>query len=304
MRSAESKTQKGAAPTLPATLRLGPVHLTVTDLDRSVVFYESALGLKTHRREAEEAAMGVGEEDLIVLVEEPGARRAGRHAGLYHYALLYPSREELARAALRLAATKTPIQGASDHDTHEAIYLPDPDGNGIELAADRPREAWPDLANPDWGGGPRPLDTDALLATVAGEEPRREAGAGLAVGHVHLHVGDLERGLAFYRDILGFELVMFFPGQAAFVSAGGYHHHLGFNVWRGEGVPPAPPGRVGVRHWTVVLDDPKEVAALRERVEAAGIEAQEAEEAKGGGFLARDPWGIAVVFVARDALTA
>ena len=200
--SAPTATDQAAR--LPATLRLGVVHITVSDLDRSVLFYERAIGLKTHRREAGEAAMGVGEEDLIVLVEEPEARRAGRHAGLYHYALLYPSREELARAALRLAATKTPIQGASDHDTHEAIYLPDLDGNGIELAADRPREVWPDLANPDRGGGPKPLDMEALLATVAGEEPRRKAGAGLTVGHVHLHVGNLERGLSFYRDVLGF----------------------------------------------------------------------------------------------------
>ena len=300
MKTEEGKTQKGAAPTLPVTLRLGPVHLTVTDLDRSIAFYEGALGSKLHRREDGVAAMGVGGEDLILLHEEPEARRAGHHAGLYHYALLYPSREELARAAVRLAETQTPVQGASDHGTHEAVYLPDPDGNGIELYADRPREAWPDLANPDWGGGPKPLDTGALLATVAGEGPRSEAGAGLAVGHVHLHVGDLDRGVAFYRDVLGFDLAMFFPGQAAFVSAGGYHHHLGFNTWRGEGVGPAPAGRVGLRHWTVVLDDPKEVAAVRERVEAAGIEAQEAE----GGFLARDPWGIAVVFVARDALAA
>ncbi len=300
MKTEESKTQKGTAPTLPATLRLGAVHLTVSDLDRSIAFYEGSIGLRLHRREDGVAAMGVGGEDLLVLHEAPGARRAGRHAGLYHYALLYPSREELARAAVRLSETQTPVQGASDHGTHEAIYLPDPDGNGIELAADRPRPAWPDLANPDWGGGPKPLDTGALLATVAGEEPRREAGAGLAVGHVHLHVGDLERGLAFYRDVLGFELMMFFPGQAAFVSVGGYHHHLGFNVWRGEGVPSVPEGGVGLRHWTVVLDDPQEVAAVRERVEAAGIEAQEAE----GGFLARDPWGIAVVFAARDASTA
>jgi catechol 2,3-dioxygenase len=291
-------TATDPAARLPATLRLGAVYLTVSDLDRSVLFYERAIGLKTHRREAGEAAMGVDEEDLIVLVEEPGARRAGRHAGLYHYALLYPSREELARAALRLAATGTPIQGASDHGTHEAIYLPDPDGNGIELAADRPREAWPDLANPDWGDGPSPLNTEALLATVAGEEPRSEAGAGLAVGHLHLHVGDLERGLAFYRDVLGFELMMFFPGQAAFVSAGGYHHHLGFNTWRGEGVPPVPEGGVGLRHWTVVLDDPKAVAAVRDRVRAAGIGAEEAE---GSGFVVRDPWGIAARFVARDA---
>ena len=287
-----------SAARLPATLRLGAVHLTVSNLDRSVAFYEDAIGLRLHRREDGVAAMGVGEEDLLVLYEEPEARRAGRHAGLYHYALLYPSREELAHAPLRLAERKTPIQGASDHGTHEAIYLSDPDGNGIELAADRPRERWPKPLN--YAGGPHPLDFDGLLATVAGEELRREAGPGLTVGHVHLHVGDLERGLAFYRDVLGFELMTFMPGAAAFVSAGGYHHHLGFNVWRGEGVPPVPEGRVGLRHWTVVLDDPEGVAAVSGRIREAGI----ATEERGGGFLVRDPWGIAVLFVTPQGLKA
>ena len=287
-----------APPVLPATLRLGAVHLTVTDLDRSVAFYEEAIGLRSHRREGAVAAMGVGEEDLLVLHAEPGARRAGRHAGLYHYALLFPSREELARAALRLAATRTPVQGASDHGTHEAIYLPDPDGNGIELAADRPRKRWPRPL--DYTGGPHPLDLDGLLGAVAGEEPRGEVGPGLVVGHVHLHVGDLDRGLGFYRNVLGFELMTFMPGAAAFVSAGGYHHHLGFNVWRGEGVPPVPEGRVGLRHWTVVLEEPGEVAAVRERAMAAGIEAEEGEGGGAGGFLVRDPWDIAVRFGTHD----
>ncbi len=274
-------------PRLPATLRLGAVHLTVSDLDRSVAFYENVIGLKLHRRKDGGAAMGVGAEDLLVLYEEPGVRRAGRHAGLYHYALLFSSREDLARAALRLAATKTPIQGASDHGTHEAIYLPDPDGNGIELAADRPRQLWPRPL--DYAGGPHPLDLDGLLEVVAGEEPSGEAGSGLVVGHLHLHVGDLERGLAFYRDVLGFELMTFFPGAAAFVAAGGYHHHLGFNVWRGNGVPPAPAGRVGLRHWTVVLEDREEVATVSQRIREAGLTTEERE----GGLLVRDPWGIA-----------
>ena len=276
---------------LPDTLRLGAVHLTVTDLDRSGGFYENSIGLRLHRREGGVAAMGVGGEDLLVLYEEPGARRAGRHAGLYHYALLFPSREELARAAVRLAATKTPIQGASDHGTHEAIYLPDPDGNGIELAADRPRERWPRPL--DYAGGPHRLDMDGLLAAVRGEEARPGIGPDLAVGHVHLHVGDLQRGLGFYRDTLGFELMTFMPGAAAFVSAGGYHHHLGFNVWRGEDVPPVPEGRVGLRHWTVVLQDAEDVAAVGERVRAAGV----ATEERDGSILTRDPWGIAVLFV-------
>jgi catechol 2,3-dioxygenase len=287
-----------APPVLPATLRLGAVHLTVSDLVRSVAFYEEAIGLQLHRRTDSVAAMGVGEENLLVLYEEPAARRAGRHAGLYHYALLFPSREELARAALRLAATKTPIQGASGHVTHEAIYLPDPDGNGIELAADRPRERWPKPLN--YAGGPHPLDLDGLLAAVGGEEPRREVGPGLTVGHVHLHVGDLDRGVGFYCDVLGFELMTFMPGAAAFVSAGGYHHHLGFNIWRGYGVPPAPADRVGLRHWTVVLDEPEEVAAVHDRVRAAGIATEDRE----GGFLVRDAWGIAVLFVTPKSLTA
>ena len=132
-------SQTATTPTLPAALRLGAVHLTVSDLDRSIGFYQDAIGLRLHHREDPGAGMGAGAEDLLVLHEEPSARPAGRHAGLYHFALLHPSREELARALVRLASTRTPIEGASDHGISEAIYLPDPDGNGIELAADKPR---------------------------------------------------------------------------------------------------------------------------------------------------------------------
>jgi catechol 2,3-dioxygenase len=200
------RSTTGAA--LADATRLGAVHLTVTDLDRSLPFYEDAIGLQVHHRAAGVAALGAGGEDLVVLHEEPSARPAGRHAGLYHAALLYPSREELARAAVRIAVTRVPIQGASDHGTHEAIYLPDPDGNGLELAADFAREQWPDISSPEgYGGGPAPLDLDGLLATVAGEEPARHAAPGLRVGHVHLHVGDLDAATRFYRDGLGFEVM-------------------------------------------------------------------------------------------------
>ena len=221
-------------------------------------------------------------------------RPAGRHAGLYHYALLYPSREELARAAVRLAATRTPIDGASDHRTHEAIYLPDADGNGIELAADRPREEWPPSLGYD--RGPAPLDFDSLLATVAGEERREHVGEGLRMGHLHLHVGDVDEGLAFYRDLLGFELQANL-GSAAFVSAGGHHHHLGFNVWRGRGVGAPPAHTIGLRHWTVQLPADADVAEVRARVEAAGA----AVEPHAGGILVRDPWGTAVAIVSTAA---
>ena len=271
---------------LPATLRLGAVHLTVSDLDRSVAFYQDSLGLRLHRREDAVAALGAGEDDLVVLHEEPGARPAGRHAGLYHFALLYPSRDELARAVQRLALTRTPISGASDHGVSEAIYLPDPDANGIELYADRPREAWPPAGPGERVGMfTRPLDVDGLLATVAGAEPELRAAPGLRMGHVHLHVGDIDAAREFYTGVLGFEPMATYPG-ALFVAAGGYHHHLGLNTWRGEGLGPAPEGTVGLREWTIVLDADS-LAALRGRLAGAGL---------GEGDVLADPWGIRVRF--------
>jgi catechol 2,3-dioxygenase len=271
-------------PRLPAGLRLGPVHITVTDLDRSSGFYERSIGLREHRREDGTARLGAGGEDLLVLHEEQGAREAGRHAGLYHFALLHPSRAELGRAARRLLETRTPISGASDHGISEAIYLPDPDDNGIELAADRPRERWGDLRDPGTSA-PTPLDMHDLLEQVAGEDPQELADDGLAVGHLHLHVGDIDRALGFYRDVVGFEPMTLFP-SAAFIAAGGYHHHLGLNTWRGEGVPPAPDGTVGLREWTILLPNDDDVAELRERVEAAGLEADDS----GPGIVLSDPW--------------
>jgi catechol 2,3-dioxygenase len=290
----ETHSDAETAVALPAALRLGAVHLTVTDVDRSVAWYQEALGLRVHAHEAGSAELGDGVETTVVLREDAQARPAGRHAGLYHYALLYPTREELARAALRLAATGTPIQGASDHETHEAIYLPDPDGNGIELAWDRARDQWP--ADLGYVRGPAPLDFDGLLATVAGETATARIGEGLRMGHVHLHVGDVDEGLAFYRDVLGFE-VRATMGSAAFVSAGGYHHHLAINVWNGRGVGPAPEHTAGLRHWTVQLPTDDDVAAVQDRVLEAAYDAEPAV----GGFLVRDPWHTAVMIVSTAA---
>jgi len=268
------------------------VHLTVPDLERSLRFYEEALGLRVHGREAGRAALGAGADDLVVLVENRSARPAGRHAGLFHVALLSESREQLAYAALRLSATRTPIAGASDHGVSEALYLSDPDGNGIELYADRPRSDWPPPAGADLVGMfTLALDLDGLLGLVAGEEPRAQAGAGLTVGHVHLQVGDMDAARAFYRGVLGFEL-MVDVGSAAFLAAGGYHHHVGVNAWRGGGIPPAPADATGLRHWTIVLESAAQVEAVRERVEHAGA----ACDAVPGGFRVHDPAGIAVAF--------
>src|SRR5262249_11363487 len=162
-------------------------------------------------------------------------------AGLYHVAFLYPSRIELARAALRLSASRTPISGASDHKTHEAIYLDDPSGNGVELAADRPREAWPSFAEMQADTRPHPLAGPSLFSLVAGETPRPRAADGLRIGHVHLHVSEIAPIVRFYRDGLGFDITLSGPSMA-FFSAGGYHHHVGTNTWRGVRIPVARPG--------------------------------------------------------------
>jgi catechol 2,3-dioxygenase len=295
-----STTQTGTAPAgkralLADSTRLGAVHLTVTDLDRSVAFYQDAIGLRLHRREDPVAAMGAGGEDLVVLVEEQTARRAGRHAGLYHFALLMPSREELARALQRLAVTRTPIEGASDHGISEAIYLPDPDGNGIELAADRPRAAWPKL---ETLGRPNPLDLYGLLGTLGDAAPVRHAAPGTTVGHVHLHVNDIAAARRFYEEVVGFhaETAM---SNAVFVSVAGYHHHLGFNTWRGAGIPaaPAPETVTGLRHWTILVDGAAELAAARSRLEAAGVAVDE----RADGLLAYDPAGIPVLLASAPA---
>ena len=285
----QTETAPRAENRLADATRLGAVHLTVTDLDRSVAFYQDAIGLRLHRREDPVAAMGAGGEDLVVLVEEQTARPAGRHAGLYHFALLMPSRAELARALQRLAVTRTPIEGASDHGISEAIYLPDPDGNGIELAADRPREAWPTL---ETLGRPNPLDLYGLLGTLGDAEPVRHADPGTIVGHVHLHVNDIAAARRFYEDVVGFAPMTVMP-NAVFVSVAGYHHHLGFNTWRGAGIPdaPAPETVAGLRHWTILLDGAGELAAARARLEAAGVALADRD----GGLLVHDPAGIPVL---------
>lgn len=273
---------------LPQTLSLGAVHLVIHDLDRSVAWYQRVLGLHVMSREAGTARLGDGDVATVVLHEDPDATPADRHAGIYHYALLFPDRAELGRAAVRLAALREPIDGASDHRTHEAIYLRDPDGIGIELAADRPREEWPtDLG---YASGPAPLDVEGLLSVVAGEPMRDLVGPGLRMGHVHLHVRDIPDTVAFYRDRLGLHVTADL-GSAVFFAAGDYHHHVGANVWRGTGIPAQREGAIGLRHWTIELASADRVAAVRERLTAAGVTNSDHD----AGVLVRDPAGIPIL---------
>jgi catechol 2,3-dioxygenase len=278
--------------TLADATRLGAVELQVTDLDRSIGFYTDIVGLQVKERDDERAQLGAGAETIVSLSRNPTARPPRREAGLYHFALAYGSREELARAGRRVAETKTRIDGASDHRTHEAIYLPDPDGIGVELAADRPREQWPSLNDGSFfGHGPEPLDVRALFATIEDEGPSEHADSSLRVGHIHLHVGELEAATRFYRDGLGFAVMANMP-HAVFVSSGGYHHHVAYNLWRGERVPPYSPDTVGLAHWTLQTADAAEREAVRARLSAIGASIEERAD---GSLLARDSSSIAVL---------
>src|SRR5574341_1976790 len=222
--------------------RLGSVHLTVSDLDRSLQFYGSALGLRTRRREEAVAELGTGTASLLILWERAGAKPRPRHtSGLYHFAILLPSRADLARALQRLLEARYPIDGASDHLVSEAVYLADPDGNGIEIYADRSRRALP-VRDGQLRMDTLPLDLEDLMNEVQAGPP---AATGLPeatrIGHIHLHVADLATAEAFYRDVLGFDLMVRYGSSASFLSAGGYHHHIGVNTWAGAGAPPPPP---------------------------------------------------------------
>ena len=272
---------------------IGAVHLTVSDLGRSVRFYESHLGFLEHGRDGRTARLGAGGADLLVLTECETAPRVRGTTGLYHFAVLVPSRVELARSLRRLVETETVLQGFADHGVSEAIYLGDPDGNGIEIYRDRPRGEWPYLAG-RLHMGADPLDVEELLRSVDRQD---RSGAGLAkttvIGHVHLHVARLDEAEMFYVGVLGFDVMQRYGPAALFVSAGGYHHHIGLNTWAGVGAPPPPPGAVGLRHFVVRLPDRAALDRTLDRIRAAGLDA-EREEA---GMVIRDPARNAVMFV-------
>ena len=246
---------------------MGAVHLTVADLDRSLAWYEGAIGLRVQARANGTVELGAGGEPLLVLTESPGAAPADGFSGLFHFALLVPSRPDLARWLAHAARDRVPLQGLSDHDVSEAIYLRDPDHHGIEIYADRPRERWEGHV---WERMTTlPLDVDDLLGELG--DPAVEPFDGLAdatvMGHVHLCVADVEQAVGFYRDELGFDLMARYGTEAAFLSAGGYHHHVGVNTWQSRGAPYAPDGRARLTHATILVPG----AAPAEVVDPSGI---------------------------------
>ncbi len=272
---------------LPARTALGAVHLTVSDLDRSLEYYSRCVGLRLLGRDDRTASLGAGDRELLVLVEEPGARPGAGYTGLYHFALLVPRREELAGWLAHAARDRVPLVGLSDHFVSEALYLSDPDGHGIEIYWDRPREVWEGQVAARMTT--LPLDVDSLLGEL--HDPRSAPfdglPAGTVMGHVHLKVAEIPATVAFYRDALGFGLMAQLGRQAAFLGAGGYHHHVGANAWESAGAAPPPPGTAALRHATLVLPDSAERDAVVARLARYGHSGDEHP----AGPVVRDPSG-------------
>lgn len=273
--------------TLHPDTRLGAVHLTVSSLDRSLGFYQNALGFTVNRREGAQAFLGAGGAELLTLLERPGARTVRRTTGLYHFAILTPSRLELAKVLRNLAQTRTPVDGFADHLVSEAIYLPDPDGNGIEVYRDRPRSEWPH-EDGHVKMATDPLDIEGIYAELK-DQPAEWTGLHprTVLGHMHLRVAQIDAAEAFYRNVVGFDLITRFGSRASFVSAGGYHHHLGMNTWESAGAPPPPPDATGLRWYDILVPSCAELDRFASRAAAASVPLEQ----RGDALFARDPSG-------------
>ncbi|GAB4579890.1 MAG: catechol 2,3-dioxygenase [Anaerolineales bacterium] len=284
-----------SAPISPAT-RLGHVHLTVANLDNQLTFYQNVLGMQLHWREGTRAGLGAGEEDLLRLTEIPGARRANHTTGLYHFALLYPSRRDLARAIARVFALRYPNY-PTDHVVSETTYLDDLEGQNIELYIRTLHRGTFEVTNGHFSvrrfdgkpaSGRDPLNLEDLFAELSPDErldlplPK-----GTKMGHVHLYAASLEASMHFYHEILGFPKgpvsTSFRMGEVGLSED--QPHVIAFNTWKGEGAPPPPANALGLRYFTIILPDPAELEQIEKRVHRAGIEVTETEN----GLAVRDP---------------
>jgi catechol 2,3-dioxygenase len=275
-----SATRSDATTRLPDSAHIGRVRLRVGDLGRSLQFYRDLLGLRVARDQGQQVTLAApvdnkqygGEEprELIVLEERPGIRRRPqrpRSTGLYHVALLIPSRGDLGRTILGLENAGYPLRGMSDHAVSESLYLDDPDGNGLEIYADRPREQWP-IQNGIIQMTVEPMDIEGVIG-AAKENPAPWTGlsAQTVVGHVHFTVSDMDRAVAYYRDVVGFDVMMRIPSLTA-VSAGGYHHHINLNTWAGEGAPQDSEDVAGLIAWELRVPREADRIALLRRLGA------------------------------------
>ena len=282
---------------LPPGTSLGPVRLIAGDAGRLMTFYERVVGLRPLG--TSNGVVGLGAEEgkpLVELVPRPDApvRPAGT-TGLFHLAILVPSRVDLARALRQVSESGWRLTGASDHLVSEALYLRDAEGNGIEIYRDRDPEEWNRVGD-EIEMDTLPLDLEGVLSELGGvEAPPGDMAPGTHIGHVHLNVADIPASEGFYHDALGFDVtVRSYPG-ALFVSAGGYHHHVGLNTWIGEGAPPPPPGARGLDRFEVVLPTPVDLDATERRLAAQGVQTHRSDE----GVSTVDPTGNRILLSVR-----
>lgn len=267
-------------------VRIGAVALAVRDLDRMLAYYRDAIGLDVLAREHGSAVLGAGGVPFLTLEHRPQARPDdGRGAGLFHTAFLMPTRADLARFVLHIASRRVAVTGVADHHVSEAIYLDDPEGNGVEVYADRPAAEWRrDGAKIEITT--EPLDMNGLIDTARVDPRYHQAPAGLRIGHVHLRVGDVASAERFYGETLGFDVTWRVPG-AAFLSSGGYHHHLATNVWRSAGAGRRDDDRAGLARLTLEAERESYQSMVR-GLDTAGLDRAEL----------RDPWGTRIVIAA------
>jgi catechol 2,3-dioxygenase len=263
-------------PELPAETSMGAVTLVVVDLDTQRAYYERVIGLREVASPEEGLSLGApGGPPLVRLVHRPDATpRPLRSTGLFHLAIVVPDRPALGRTLRRVVEAGGGLTGASDHLVSEALYLRDPEGNGIELYRDRPRDTWPKDSNGNYELVTLPLDLRDIVAEPGAEHADAAMPEGTHMGHVHLQVSDIPRTRALYEGVLGWDVMADQVPQALFMSAGGYHHHLGANAWESAGAPPPPKGSTGMRSFEVLLPDAAAVDEVAGRASDAGAPVQ------------------------------
>jgi catechol 2,3-dioxygenase len=285
--------------------RIGMVTLTVADLGQHQEFYQSVLGLNLLDQQPDSAILGTDQHRLLNLVEKPDHHRYPRTAGLYHFAVLFPNRPTFSQAVARLFELHIP-NAPTNHIMTKATYLKDPEGNGIELYTESPEDGWMGMESGQFiarrsdgslSSGREPLDLQALFALLPpGVDLQAPIPAETTIGHIHLHVPRLQQAVAFYHQAIGFDIMGLDPAiQMGFLSAGGYHHHIGLNTWQGKGVPLPPSDALGLRDFEVLLPDREALDQVRYRLERAEMDfrtddgALEVPEPSGGKVILTTP---------------
>ncbi|MDR9744167.1 VOC family protein [Paenibacillus taichungensis] len=277
---------------IPATTHLGEVSLRISNLDRSIQFYTEVVGLKLLERSDKVATLTAdGKQSLLRLEQLTDAvtMPVRSTSGLYHFAILLPDRKSLGLALRNLAESGIEI-GQGDHLVSEAFYISDPDQNGIEIYADRARDTWKRDSENNYIMSSDPVDVDSLFA-LAANESWQGLPAGTVIGHVHFHVRSLEESRRFYTGVLGFDIVGNFANMSAlFVSAGGYHHHIGLNIWAGTGAPVNPANATGIDYFTIIYDGKEQLEQALEQLRQSNTSIEQ----QGKDWFTVDPQNIRI----------